>query len=991
MTRLPHRHTLRFSWLTRRRHQIIAIIALIGIYRFSASFFLAKKALTQTSTCDATSASLLLSSALGLSNLEIQFLYDWGLLASHTQSQSSTGCWMPRRVDAVAVIVVDALRFDFALESLPLSIGSRLPSHDGTSQLFQFIADPPTVTMQRIKGMTTGGLPTFMDISGNLGGATIDEDSWVDQLYKVSSLKRWGTAKNLIQQYLNPNTKVNKMAFVGDDTWIDLFPVQFDDKYPYPSFNTRDLDTVDNGVLFHFPFFLAHFGSNTLSTYSSHDGNQNNTSTSSPYFYEVLVAHFLGVDHVGHTFGPHNQHMSDKLHQIDQALAILLSHIDEAATTCQVAFIFGDHGMTEDGNHGGGTMDETHAALFAHYSPGCGDMTTSLDIPSSVDRDGFRGLNSALFQSIHQMDLVPTISLLLGLPIPFSNLGGVVPSLLPPHSRMDNVEPLSKSDTRAYANDLSVETPSTTIALALNAAQVWNYLTTYSTRSHSLPPRDLLELKSILDEATMNFREGISHGPSASDDLAYRKACGLYKYFLLEAANLGQRVWTRFDVSGMIVGIILLCLALILQIRVLVEEAMFRNSETSLETCINNIIPIKVMITRLSNIGIMLLPNNKIIPILLISVIMTFDSFLLPFGNSYILAEKEINAFAFGLLGLLASCTLQQKHHTDIKARRISRRRLAAHSFLLIILSRFHGLYISGHGKDPTIRQHLAHSTPVFLSSVLMAAIIRFRCLLQPVCPREAISIPVFHDSWWKTGMDIASLGCLAFSWIEKRSIDMSRNGYLCTRIAFLIYFSRLFQLAWSAATAKKICVNSIYHFLGIFSLLVVTVTGPSAASSLVFFYFQVQSLHYLTKHSDTRSSISYSSLLASLWKLSIRNAFFSTGHACSFSQLQVSAAFVATDKFHYTTAGTWLFLNTFGWEIVGSVLCFVSCQSSDAFNVWSWLFFYQLYEAFASCVSVSILRRHLMVWAVFAPRFMFENVSFVISCLLWLTTTSSF
>jgi phosphatidylinositol glycan class O len=162
---------------------------------------------------------------------------------------------MPRRVDAVAVIVVDALRFDFALESLPLSIGSRLPSHDGTSQLFQFIADPPTVTMQRIKGMTTGGLPTFMDISGNLGGATIDEDSWVDQLYKVSSLKRWGTAKSLIQQYLNPNTKVNKMAFVGDDTWIDLFPFQFDDKYPYPSFNTRDLDTVDNGVLFHFPFF----------------------------------------------------------------------------------------------------------------------------------------------------------------------------------------------------------------------------------------------------------------------------------------------------------------------------------------------------------------------------------------------------------------------------------------------------------------------------------------------------------------------------------------------------------------------------------------------------------------------------------------------------------------------------------------------------------------------------------------------------------------
>jgi GPI ethanolamine phosphate transferase 3 subunit O len=38
---------------------------------------------------------------------------------------------------------------------------------------------------------------------------------------------------------------------MGDDTWDLLFPGAFNRSFPYPSFNTRDIDTVDNGVLEH--------------------------------------------------------------------------------------------------------------------------------------------------------------------------------------------------------------------------------------------------------------------------------------------------------------------------------------------------------------------------------------------------------------------------------------------------------------------------------------------------------------------------------------------------------------------------------------------------------------------------------------------------------------------------------------------------------------------------------------------------------------------
>lgn len=61
-------------------------------------------------------------------------------------------------------------------------------------------------------------------------------------------------------------------------------------------YTIRDLHTVDNGVLSHLAVELA-----------AKD-------------WDVLVAHFLGVDHVGHTFGPASQAMEDKLDQMDGAL-----------------------------------------------------------------------------------------------------------------------------------------------------------------------------------------------------------------------------------------------------------------------------------------------------------------------------------------------------------------------------------------------------------------------------------------------------------------------------------------------------------------------------------------------------------------------------------------------------------------------------------------------------------------------------------------------
>ena len=65
------------------------------------------------------------------------------------------------------VLIVDGLRHDFISKTEPqmegnfyqnnmLYVQSLVENEKGRSQLFKFIADPPTTTMQRLKALTTG-------------------------------------------------------------------------------------------------------------------------------------------------------------------------------------------------------------------------------------------------------------------------------------------------------------------------------------------------------------------------------------------------------------------------------------------------------------------------------------------------------------------------------------------------------------------------------------------------------------------------------------------------------------------------------------------------------------------------------------------------------------------------------------------------------------------------------------------------------------------
>jgi phosphatidylinositol glycan class O len=114
---------------------------------------------------------------------------------------SSSPCTLPPTHQRAVLLIIDSLRFDFLsphppqphspyhhnVLTLPRELTAKQPRN---SFLFNAHADPPTVTLQRIKALVTGSLPTFIDIGYNFGGASIEEDSMIQQLRQANKTVR---------------------------------------------------------------------------------------------------------------------------------------------------------------------------------------------------------------------------------------------------------------------------------------------------------------------------------------------------------------------------------------------------------------------------------------------------------------------------------------------------------------------------------------------------------------------------------------------------------------------------------------------------------------------------------------------------------------------------------------------------------------------------------------------------------------------------------
>ncbi|XP_016958314.1 GPI ethanolamine phosphate transferase 3 [Drosophila biarmipes] len=445
----------------------LALLISSGVLLFSRGFLLARVSKTETSTCRRLSTN---------PNAEY-VLTDEVVNEIFKDVNASSNLCLPQK-SKVIVLVVDALKYEFGLykenvtEPLPYEnklvvLQELLQQSPDHARLMRFRADPPTTTLQRLKGLTTGSLPTFIDIGSNFASPEINEDNVIDQIVK-SDLP---------------------LVFLGDSTWTDLYPRRFKRSYSYPSFDIFDLDSVDNQILKHLPKELA-----------SDD-------------WQVLVAHFLGVDHCGHKHGPMHEEMARKLGEMNDMIRSVVAAMDNDTTL----LVMGDHGMTASGDHGGDTDDETNALLFAYSK-----------------QHRFYGNDSGSdSEMLQQIDLVPTLATILGVPIPYSNLGlvnfNIVPDLQVPH--------LNKFQTLLLHS-------------WQNAQQIYRYFFQYALenkRTFNVDQMDQLETEFIL----------LTHRvQTVYNEVAYKSFVRDLNTNLRDILGTCREIWVRFDPTQMTHGLL---------------------------------------------------------------------------------------------------------------------------------------------------------------------------------------------------------------------------------------------------------------------------------------------------------------------------------------------------------------------------------------------------------------------------------------------------
>ncbi len=183
--------------------------------------------------------------------------------------------------------------------------------------------------------------------------------------------------------------------------------------------------------------------------------------------------------------------------------------------------VAGDHGQTLGGDHGGGSPEEVDSALVAvdigalraslakeAGQSGNGQAAGSTGGGAGAPSGGARGVAFAgpaapapcrancscgvegnqCAPDLHQMDLAPTLAAMLGVPIPFGNLGKLSPEMwqltLRQHAGCSSADAAAAAAAEPPAAPAAWER-SLADALLANARQVHAYLNAYAATAGS--------------------------------------------------------------------------------------------------------------------------------------------------------------------------------------------------------------------------------------------------------------------------------------------------------------------------------------------------------------------------------------------------------------------------------------------------------------------------------------------------------------------------
>ncbi|KAH9726366.1 GPI ethanolamine phosphate transferase 3 [Citrus sinensis] len=873
------------DWWRRGKWRIMVMLTMlhiVGILIFTRGFLLTRTELPYYSNCSDVSESPCFTGQ--------SYPY---------QNQSNSCCWTRPAVDRLVIIVLDALRFDFVAPSTffkepkpwmdKLQVLQKLASTKRSARIFKAIADPPTTSLQRLKGLTTGGLPTFIDVGNSFGAPAILED-------------------NLIHQ-------------------------------------------VDNGCIEHL-----------LPSLYEED-------------WDVLIAHFLGValldklififylvqDHAGHILGVDSVPMIEKLEQYNEILDKVIEVLDNQSGPGGLhentfLLVMGDHGQTINGDHGGGSAEEVETSVFAmSFKKPPSTMPSEFDTSScEMDLDQ----KKTCISSFQQLDFAATVSALLGVPFPFGRCRSAVIccgqasdagtkllllalrflSTTCPQSALDLffIMNIGRVSPELYAlgpgtwnleNNIEGNCPNQKEeewmqnycnVLCINSWQVKRYIDIYSASSViGFSSEDLLHISDMYAQAEENWSCSSENLLLFKDESCYsslplKRKIDAYFKFLLNVAELARSKWTEFDLKMMGIGFVIILISLPIYFLAMMTKS------------VNGFSPL-------------LFGDSEVFVKLVFALFMVVIRACSFLSNSYILEEGKVASF-------LLATTAMFKLRNSIK------------------------------------REKMLMEAIVFL---LLITILRFTIEVG-LSKQAATSLFMSTHSSWLVEIDPGHP-----VWIYMAEI---------IPILALIFLAYLLYIIMARSSCHSIWNSTIIVLSG--------KQGPLVALATITGGYCIMRLGNIERGSTDKVAgiLTFDPLSVTQWSLLATCLFFVTGHWCAFDGLRYGAAFIGYDEFVLVRQAILLTIDTFGFSHIIPVfgLPFLVARQkllgrTDQDRRLLLLQLSQMYlmyglitaaSVIATIICVIIQRRHLMVWGLFAPKFVFDVVGLILTdiliCLAW-------
>ncbi|PFH56441.1 hypothetical protein XA68_16494 [Ophiocordyceps unilateralis] len=902
------------------------------------------------------------------------------------------GCWHPKTFDRAVVIVIDALRYDFTVPTTvdsPRHFHNALPflhasaaAQPGHAFLRPFIADPPTTTLQRLKGLTTGTLPTFVDAGSNFAGTAIEEDNLLMQLRRSGK----------------------KIAHLGDDTWWSLFPGYFEANISraYDSFNVWDLHTVDDGVMDKIFPLLEKGGGRR---------------------WDLLIGHCLGVDHAGHRYGPDHPAMEAKLRQMDDFVRRLTAAVDDDT----LLVVMGDHGMDAKGDHGGESDDEVEAALWMYSKrPVFGRTSPEHATPPAT----------AKIRPVNQIDLVPTLALLLGIPIPYNSLGRPIE------------EAFASTDGGDWANLAAVS--------RMSAAGIERYQKSYFAARGVTPDTQPGSPADLWARANAG---------APSDGEAYQALVRFQERTLQVCKGL----WARFDVPRMVAGVFVAAAGVVMLALYAsrgpddeyvvafdveldyaerkLELAAFRGEAerhpdqsyhrhllrgmwnirfivaavsaavvvlvACRERSVDGVAAM-VMTLMLATVGLALHRSGKTLANLVprsvwgcLSVVFCVGHSVGFASNSYTVWEDSILLFSiatFGAVAAVASFRIENRADRALAVYHcvafVALGRLASYSKLCREeqMPYCTSTYYASAASSTSAPWQLAVPFAVF--AVLPSVVKSF---LRPTRSYEGLA-PTWIGYVFRTGLFMSAVYWVIDAadngdWFARRLPDgtvKAAGVYLAQLGLALFLVAGTTAFTWAppclsvvSAGQSRVAILGYANALGARYLLLplnvlgacLVVTKPMGGGALALMLWQVLSLAEVVDLNGLKAETTGPVVLAMLGNF----YFFRTGHQAALSSIQWDSAFVPLFTIRYPWSPLVVTLNTFAGQVLAaSCVPLVALWKAGpkqkgvletvARAAAAFVGYYAV-EALATMTWAGWLRRHLMLYRVFSPRFMMAAV----------------